>query len=412
MTNRATAAIGSARMKRPTVRDVARLAAVSVGTVSNVITGRARVDAATRSAVERAIADLGFTPNSFARSLAAQQRGPVFEARRNAPRLTVVGYISADYTARIGALPHRDDRITAQGIEKSLGGPATNVAVTASGLHGRLLTDAELVTEVGDDVDSDWALAELSARGVSTAGVIRRPGRRLSRCIVMVEASGSRTIINEPFPVEAAGVEHYLARTSGRRRHCLHLEGYQIDALGPVAARHRERGGLATLHATGLSAPRRTEDGLRALVEGFNVLFLHREVVRDIIGVRAPDTGPADPDLIEPLAARIARYGATRGRIVVLTLGALGAAVIADCGSTLVPALPVEPLDTTGVGDTFAGIFLAAWLNGIAPVEAAGLAAAGASLCVTALGAQGLHLTTERLDETASAGSANIASPD
>lgn len=54
-----------------TMRDVARLAGVSVATVSNVLNQPAIVKTHTRERVERAIAQLDFVPNSAARHLAA-----------------------------------------------------------------------------------------------------------------------------------------------------------------------------------------------------------------------------------------------------------------------------------------------------------------------------------------------------
>jgi LacI family transcriptional regulator len=55
--------------RRPTVVDVARAANVSVGTVSNVVSGVRNVRPETRERVERAIAELGFRPNTIARAL-------------------------------------------------------------------------------------------------------------------------------------------------------------------------------------------------------------------------------------------------------------------------------------------------------------------------------------------------------
>jgi LacI family transcriptional regulator len=49
--------------------DVARAASVSVGTVSNVVSGARAVRPETRERVERAIAELGFRPNTVARAL-------------------------------------------------------------------------------------------------------------------------------------------------------------------------------------------------------------------------------------------------------------------------------------------------------------------------------------------------------
>ena len=54
---------------RPSVEDVASLAGVSLGTVSNVLNHPDKVAAATRERVERAMVMLGYVPNTAARSL-------------------------------------------------------------------------------------------------------------------------------------------------------------------------------------------------------------------------------------------------------------------------------------------------------------------------------------------------------
>src|SRR5690349_24428501 len=53
----------------PTIKEVADLAGVSVGTVSHVITGSVRVSDPLRLKVEAAIRDLDYHPNHVARSL-------------------------------------------------------------------------------------------------------------------------------------------------------------------------------------------------------------------------------------------------------------------------------------------------------------------------------------------------------
>jgi DNA-binding LacI/PurR family transcriptional regulator len=55
--------------------DVARLAGVSSSTVSYAISGRRTISAATRQRVERAMAELDYTPNVFARGLAGARGG-------------------------------------------------------------------------------------------------------------------------------------------------------------------------------------------------------------------------------------------------------------------------------------------------------------------------------------------------
>ncbi|MCL4859947.1 MAG: LacI family transcriptional regulator, partial [Caldilineaceae bacterium] len=56
-----------------TIRDVARRAAVSTMTVSRVLNRRGYVRPATRERIEAAIAELGYVPNSLARSLRSKQ---------------------------------------------------------------------------------------------------------------------------------------------------------------------------------------------------------------------------------------------------------------------------------------------------------------------------------------------------
>ncbi len=67
---------GRARQRKGhaiTVKDVARRARVSPGTVSNVLTGNRAVSPVTRKRVEGAIEELGYTPNMLARGLVVRR---------------------------------------------------------------------------------------------------------------------------------------------------------------------------------------------------------------------------------------------------------------------------------------------------------------------------------------------------
>jgi len=57
------------RRARPTIYDVARLAGVSTATVSRALNGTARIAPATQAAIDAAVEQLGYRPNSIARSL-------------------------------------------------------------------------------------------------------------------------------------------------------------------------------------------------------------------------------------------------------------------------------------------------------------------------------------------------------
>ena len=371
------------RRRRPTINDVAYAAGVSVGTVSHVLNDTAKVRPATRAVVEAAIRRLAYRPNSLARSLIAIGRDNAETARLTLPRLMSVGYISVDYIARVDVLPHRDDRITASWIRKAVGGPAANVTAAAAALGGAYALDVELATAIGDDADSEWALQELAARGVHVLP-LRRPLRnRLSRCFVIVEATGNRTIINEPFELAASDLGFPLEPDSGHRPQCLHVEGYQAQAMYEAMVRYRTAGWKTSLHSAGLPQALSRRDSFAKLLPRLDVAFLNQPIARAILDLRGG---------VEALVTAFGEYlaGVAGRGMVVLTLDEHGAAVFDGDGPAsrlMAPATPI--VDATGAGDAFAGVFLGYWLHGTTPIEAARRAVVAASLAVTAEGAQG-----------------------
>ncbi|MGB9857347.1 MAG: LacI family DNA-binding transcriptional regulator [Dictyoglomaceae bacterium] len=65
-----------------TIRDVAKKAGVSVMTVSRVINGKRNVKESTREKVLKAIEELGYVPNSIARSLILKKTSLYYSCKR------------------------------------------------------------------------------------------------------------------------------------------------------------------------------------------------------------------------------------------------------------------------------------------------------------------------------------------
>ena len=72
--------------KAPTIADVARVAGVSVPTVSRVLTGNIPVGPKRRELVERAIAELRYRPNAAARALVSGRRSIIAVVAANTSR--------------------------------------------------------------------------------------------------------------------------------------------------------------------------------------------------------------------------------------------------------------------------------------------------------------------------------------
>lgn len=382
--------------KRATISDVAKAAGVSVGTVSNVLNSPSSVRTDTRTAVEAAMTALSYHPHTSARTMSSIYRGR--RPEKTCPRLVLAGYINVDYTAFVDVLPHREDRITASRIRKSLGGPAANVAVAAATLGGDLLLQVELASALGADADSEWALMELNRLGVHVAPMGISPRNRLSRCLIFVEPNGSRTIINEPLTLTLEDTRFPVSPTASKQPQCLHVEGFQVAGLNNLMQEFRKSGWRVTVHTAGLPAQLRNPAGLQHLCRSTDVLFLNRQLAHDLLPA-AHQTGA----LVAEFGALLQAQSPERGHVV-LTLDEDGLAIFpkGDAAPLRVSAPRVGVVDSTGAGDAVAGAFLGHWLHG-EPLETCAIAAlAAGTLSVTAQGAQGAPATMQDLRDFAS----------
>lgn len=377
---------------RPTIADVARAARVSVGTVSNFLNGTVPVKTETADRIQAAIQKLAYRPSVFARSLPMMSAKTV-QAKEGNPRLLVVGHICLDYLCRVPVLPHRDDRVAAEHINKALGGPAANLAVAAAGVGAPYELQIDLATAIGDDGDSEWALAELLARNVNVLPIRRPIKNRLPRAIVIIEANGSRTIIHETFELSEIDLTENMEIAPASVLSCVHIEGFHYERMIPSIARFHAAGWKVSLHTAGLPAGSRTPAAFADLIGQVDLTFINDETFREVFGIRTPLASMLDE------AEHILKRIKTRGDVV-LTLGEFGAVVFKKGGGTTieVPALPVTRVDATGAGDAFAGIFLSLWLHGKSLAEAARHAAIGASLTTTAEGAQGRPASANEIE--------------
>jgi ribokinase len=97
-------------------------------------------------------------------------------------------------------------------------------------------------------------------------------------------------------------------------------------------------------------------------------------------------TGAGEPAGLEEVA-ELAR-GVRGPRAVVVTLGGEGALLVTGEDALLVPAVPVDPVDTTAAGDCFCGALADALARGERLEAAARWAARAAAASTTRPGAQ------------------------
>lgn len=376
------------RPRRATIADVARHARVAKSTVSNYLNGHVRVSPDVTARVATAIAELDYKPSQIARSFTSRRMSQraTSQFRSGVPCLTTVGHVSVDYIAAIAALPHREDRINAREIFKALGGPAANVAVIAAGLGQPWAVAVSLITLVGEDQDSDWAVAELGLRNVAIVPPTEPRDGRLARALILVEPTGKRTIIAEPLRVGQFDVAHFVTSTdAATSRRCLHFEGFQVPQQISSAKMAREAGFLVTMQSTGLTA-----EWIAAhageLFRSYDIAIFHHQILHGL--VESPSKSPEA--LVTWIAARASLAdGDDWPAAVLVFFDYTRAALVRRDGTiTWAEAPLVNVIDETGAIDAFAGAFLALWLNDVPLDQALRVAIAAASLAVTQFGAQ------------------------
>ena len=127
----------------------------------------------------------------------------------------------------------------------------------------------------------------------------------------------------------------------------------------------------------------------------------HRAMALSHIALPSLDDSRVLTGLREP--EEIARYYLDLGAgLVALKMGSEGVWIAdGEAEHQHLPAFPVEPVDATGAGDAFDGIFLARYLESGCPFDAAWRALVGAALTTTGYGAVAPIPTRARILEAA-----------
>ncbi|RWA16240.1 hypothetical protein MBRU_09020 [Mycolicibacterium brumae DSM 44177] len=282
--------------------------------------------------------------------------------------MTVVGSVNMDLVFDVAALPAPGETVLASGLHRSPGGKGGNQAVAAA----RAGAQVSVVAAVGEDDAGSALIDHLRANGVATDAVTRLPGPSGTAAIVVGAAeTGSR--------------ENTIVVAPGANAH-LTLDDKAVRDV--VAA--------ADVVLVQLEIPAQT--ALAAARQG-------RHSGATVI-LNASPAG-ADPDLLAELAAvtDVVIVNETEAQqwhwqtpYLVTTRGAAGATVASDGGTVSVPSQRVEPADTSGAGDVFAGVLAACWTR-MDPEQAVRRATAAGALATLVPGAGDCAPTAEMIED-------------
>ncbi|MFF9087972.1 LacI family DNA-binding transcriptional regulator [Streptomyces sp. NPDC014991] len=210
---------------RPTLEEVAARAGVGRGTVSRVINGSPRVSDATRAAVQAAVAELGYVPNTAARALAAN-------------RTDAIALVVPEPETRFFAEPYFSDMLRGVGSELSETEMQLVLIFAGSDRERRRLAQYLAAHRVDGvllvSVHADDPLPDLLAQ-LEIPAVISGP-RSAAETLTSVDSDN--------YGGARSAVEHLVSR--GRRR-IAHITG-RLDVYG---AQRRVDGYRAALRDAG-----------------------------------------------------------------------------------------------------------------------------------------------------------------
>jgi DNA-binding LacI/PurR family transcriptional regulator len=152
---------------RPTIRDVAQAAGVSVTTVSHALNGKGRVDPATRAQVVRVVRQLGYRANRHARGLRSGRSGALSLLLPVRPDVIADEALSLDFYMRLAA------SAAAAAFSREQALMLLPPAIVQTGLHG-LELDGGIVV---DPSPLDPRASLLAEHGLPVVTIERDLGR-------------------------------------------------------------------------------------------------------------------------------------------------------------------------------------------------------------------------------------------
>ncbi|SDB07547.1 ribokinase [Bauldia litoralis] len=283
--------------------------------------------------------------------------------------ITVFGSINVDIVSRVAKSPQPGETVMGSDYQLIAGGKGANQALAAR----RAGAKVRLVGAIGDDDIAGRALTELDPAGVDLSDVAHLAGTT-GVAIITVNDAGENTIVVSPGANARVSATQVPPDSFSAEDTLLLQMEVPHDENRAVARRAAAAGARVVLSLAPFS-PIDVEQ-----LDPASIVIVNEHEAADFarhLGLSAR----GETAVVTALARRL-------NRTVIATLGPEGAVASGPDGLIRVPALAVTPVDTTGAGDTFAGV-LAAYLDEGATLEAAmAKAAIAGSLACTKHGAQ------------------------
>lgn len=277
-------------------------------------------------------------------------------------KIVVIGSCNIDVTVECERWAKPGETIFGKGLTISPGGKGANQAVAAA----RLGAEVAMVGCVGDDVYGKLMLEALEKNNINTDYVKVLPGENSGTAhITVAENDNSIIVIKAANDLVSPALVDEAWETIAQADMVL-LQHEIPAAVNTYVIEKCAAAGVPVLLNPAPVAPVPQE-----LLEKVTYLTPNEHEAAVLFA------GQGKADIL----------GRNQGKVI-MTLGSKGVAYAEKGQVYNVPGFKVQPVDTTGAGDTFNGAFAVARANGKSMYDSISFANAAAALSVQKLGAQ------------------------
>jgi ribokinase len=299
------------------------------------------------------------------------------------PRVVVVGSANIDLTTFTDKFPRPGETIFGDRFDLGFGGKGANQAVAASYCGARV----HMVARVGDDLFGEPTIENFKALGIGARHVKKVKGISSGVAPIFVDPRGQNRI----FVVKGANDRVTPRVVDEAARLLKKADVIVLQFEIPLETVHHTVRLAKKYRVRTIVNPAPAMPADLAKLAAADYFIPNESEATTITGKPVQTVEEA-----QACARHLLDGGLSR---VILTLGERGALLATRESMELIPAFPVEAVDSTGAGDAFIGSFAVFLAEGLSEREAIARANLYAGMSTTAVGTQKSFIKRSRFDK-------------
>ncbi len=257
------------------------------------------------------------------------------------PSITVLGSLNVDLVASVTRLPRAGETVAAHSLKKLFGGKGANQAIAAV----RQGVSVRFIGCVGDDADGRAYRKRMKSENIDVSGIATATDALTGTALIGVASSSDNLIMVAPEANGRVTVEWVRRNRRKIETAKVLLVQFEVPELAIVEA-------IRIANAAGVSVivnPSPIRDGFPWEQVRTDCVIVNESEAEQLMGLRVSTLRRQRKDWLEALSRRrIGHLVVTRGNRSTLSLDSTGQVFS-------IPTLAVDPIDSVGAGDAFAG---------------------------------------------------------